>query len=256
VAGNVANLFEQVIGAAAAGVRAGAAINADLIAEETDRAVAGRDGDGERGGDAEVWDARYRESDQIWSGNPNDALVREISPLTPGSALDLGCGEGADAIWLAERGWHVTAADISAVALERAERHAARAGVVVDWQRHDLGTSFPAGTFDLVCAQFLYSPGDMPRERILRTAAAAVAPGGVLLIVGHAGFPPWEHDHPHVDLPTPQEVLESLRLPEGQWEVERSEEHPRTQVAPDGSTATRTDNTLRVRRRTEPALSR
>ncbi|MGH3376760.1 MAG: methyltransferase domain-containing protein, partial [Actinoallomurus sp.] len=251
VAGNVTSPFDQVIAAAAAGVRAGAVINADLVTEETDRAVAD-------GGDgvAELWDARYRESDQIWSGDPNDALVRETASLTPGSALDLGCGEGADAIWLAERGWRVTAVDIAEVALERAQRHAAKAGVTVDWQRHDLGTSFPAGTYDLVSAHFLYSLGDLPRAQVLRTAAAAVAPGGVLLIVGHAGLPPWEHDHPHADLPTTQEVLESLHLAEGQWEVERSEEHPRTQVAPDGRTVTRTDNTLRVRRRTEPALSR
>jgi thioredoxin reductase/SAM-dependent methyltransferase len=254
-AGNVVNPFEQVIGAAAAGVRAGAAINADLVAEETARAVRSAEG-AAPGGDAELWDARYRESDQIWSGNPNDALVREVASLTPGSALDLGCGEGADAIWLAEQGWRVTAADISAVALERAERHAARAGVVVGWQRHDLGASFPAGTFDLVCAQFLHSHGDLPRERILRMAAAAVAPGGVLLVVGHSGVAPWDHEHAHLELPTPQEVLESLQLAEGQWEVERSEEHPRTQVAPDGQTITRTDNTLRVRRRREPAVSR
>jgi thioredoxin reductase/SAM-dependent methyltransferase len=248
VAGNVAGLTEQVIGAAAAGVRAGAAINADLVTEETRRAVESR-----RGG-AEFWDARYGESDRIWSGNPNAVLVREAESLTPGTALDLGCGEGADAIWLARRGWRVTAVDISQVALERAERHAATAGVAIDWQRHDLGTSFPGGEFDLVSAHFLHSPGDvMPREEILRTAAAAVAPGGVLLIVGHAGLPPWEHDADHahhdMDLPTPQKVLEGLRLPDDQWEAQRCEEHPRTQTGPDGKTYTRTDNTLRVRRR-------
>jgi SAM-dependent methyltransferase len=142
--------------------------------------------------DEEFWDARYGQSDQIWSGNPNTVLVREVTGLEPGRALDLGCGEGADAIWLAQQGWRVTATDISGVALDRAARHAVAAGVAdrVDWQRHDLGASFPDGAFDLVSAQFLHSLGDMPREKILRTAASAVAPAGVLLVVGHAGPPP------------------------------------------------------------------
>lgn len=201
--------------------------------------------------DEEFWDTRYRQSDQVWSGNPNAVLVREVTGLEPGSALDLGCGEGADAIWLARQGWRVTAVDISQVALDRAARYAAEADVAgrVDWQRHDLGVSFPAGTFDLVSAHFLHSHGDMPRERILRTAASAVAPGGVLLVVGHAGHPSWEHDpHSGVRLPTPEEVLEALELPDGQWEVLLSEEHQRSQTGPDGRPGTRTDNTLKVRR--------
>lgn len=200
--------------------------------------------------DAELWDDRYRESDRIWSGNPNVALVREVEGLTPGRALDLGCGEGADAVWLARRGWTVTATDISRVALGRAVGHAAEAGVAdrIDWQWHDLGASFLDGEYDLVSAQFLHSMGDLPREEILRRAAAAVAPGGVLLIVGHAGFPTWEHDHPDVELPTTDEVLASLELPEGDWEVLLSEEHERIQDDPEGNPTTRTDNALKVRR--------
>ncbi|MDX3850757.1 class I SAM-dependent methyltransferase [Streptomyces sp. AK02-01A] len=201
----------------------------------------------------ELWDARYSESERIWSGNPNTVLVREITGLEPGRALDLGCGEGGDAIWLAQRGWRVTATDISGVALERAARHAAEAGVAdrVDWQQHDLGASFPAGVFDLVSAQFLHSPGDMPREKILRTAASAVAPGGVLLVVGHSGSPSWEHHpHPEVHLPTPDEVLESLELQDGQWEVQLSDEHERIHHGPDGQPIVRMDNALKVRRLT------
>ncbi len=109
--------------------------------------------------------------------------------------------------------------------------------------------SFPAGVFDLVSAQFLHSHGDMPREKILRNAASAVAPGGVLLVVGHAGFPAWEHDHhPDIHFPTPEEVLESLDLRDGEWEVLLSDEHERIQNDPDGKPTTRTDNTLKIRR--------
>ncbi|MCX5416857.1 cyclopropane-fatty-acyl-phospholipid synthase family protein [Streptomyces sp. NBC_00059] len=200
--------------------------------------------------DAEMWDDRYRESDRIWSGNPNVALVREVEELRPGRALDLGCGEGADAVWLARQGWTVTATDISRVALGRAAGHASDAGVEdrIDWQWHDLGASFPDGEFDLVSAQFLHSMGDLPREEILRRAASAVAPGGVLLIVGHAGFPSWEHDHADMQLPTTDEVLSSLELPEGEWEVLVSAEHERVQNDPDGNPTTRTDNALKVRR--------
>ncbi|WP_043632595.1 FAD-dependent oxidoreductase [Nonomuraea candida] len=285
VAGNVSNVMDQVISASAAGVRAGAAINADLIAEEARDAAAalraataaGPAGDGPAGPaaqagsgsatgsgggtaaepgsgavtEAEFWDARYSESERIWSGNPNVVLVREVSDLPPGRALDLGCGEGGDAIWLAGRGWRVTAVDISAVALERAARHAGEAGVPdgIDWQRHDLGTSFPDGSYDLVSACYLHSPHDMPRERILRRAAAAVAPGGVLLVAGHAGWPSWQHDHPEVHFPTPREVLDSLEPAEGEWEVLRAEEFERSQNDPEGRPTTRTDNVLMLRRR-------
>ncbi|MDF3287991.1 SAM-dependent methyltransferase [Streptomyces silvisoli] len=200
---------------------------------------------------AELWDARYSESERIWSGQPNTVLAREVAPLKPGTALDLGCGEGGDAVWLAERGWRVTAVDVSRVALDRAIKHAAAAGVGdrIDWQRHDLATSFPTGSFDLVSAQFLHTLGDMPREEILQKAAAAVAPGGVLLIEGHSGLPHWEqHAHPEVRLPSPDEVIEALNLPDGQWEVLLNEEHERVQVMPDGESFTRTDSTVKLRR--------
>lgn len=139
----------------------------------------------------EYWDERYGGTERIWSGRPNVALVREVTGLAPGTALDLGCGEGGDAIWLAGQGWRVVGTDVSRRALERAAGHAERAGVAdrVEWRRHDLAVDFPAGRFDLVSAHFLHSPVEMPREEILRSAAAAVAPGGVLLVVGHAGWP-------------------------------------------------------------------
>jgi SAM-dependent methyltransferase len=199
---------------------------------------------------AQFWDARYSQAGRIWSGEPNGVLVREAATLTPGRALDLGCGEGADAIWLARQGWRVTAVDISQVALDRAEEHAVAAGVerLVEWQCCDLGASFPSGTFDLVSAQFLQSEIDLPREAILRTAAAAVAPGGVLLIVGHAGFPTWMNSDPDQHLPTPEEVMAALHLPAELWELVLSEEYEQSLTAPDGRPATRTNNALELRR--------
>ncbi|SDK63312.1 Thioredoxin reductase [Nonomuraea maritima] len=286
-AGNVTDVQEQVIGAAAAGVRAAAAINGDLIAQETAAAVAalraaraherleegrpsseapekGRAAERSEEGpvpeaedpvsEAEAWDARYRESGWIWSGRPNPMLVREVADLPPGRALDLGSGEGGDAMWLAGRGWRVTAADISNVALERAAARAAEAGLAdrVDWQQHDLGASFPEGAYDLVSAFFLHSWGDMPREKILRNAAAAVAPGGVLLIVGHVAGRPEEHGHGHGHpatlLPTPHEVLASLDLPMNEWDVLRCEEYERTPETANGDLGHRKDNILELRR--------
>jgi len=137
-----------------------------------------------RGAAETFWDELYGKKEQIWSGNPNAVLVRAITGITPGAALDLGCGEGADAIWLAQHGWSVTAVDVSQIALRRAQRHAESAGVSknIEWQQCDLTVSFPDGLFDLVSAQFLHSPVDFPRERVLRAAADAVAPGGRLLI--------------------------------------------------------------------------
>lgn len=201
---------------------------------------------------SEYWDTRYAENEHVWSGRPNDVLARESAKLTPGRALDLGAGEGGDAIWLAGQGWRVTAADISAVALGKAAAHAAEAGVAdrVEWQEHDLGETFPEGAYDLVSAQFLHSPDGLPRDGILRNAAAAVAPGGVLLIGSHAGWPSWM-DHPHhdVDFPSPEEILKSLDLVDGDWDVLLCHEHERQQRKPDGTIGIRVDSTVMARRK-------
>ncbi len=196
---------------------------------------------------AEEWDARYAESTRIWSGNPNTALVAEVAGLTPGRALDLGCGEGADAVWLAGQGWQVTAVDVSGVALARAAEHAAEAGVKVDWQRHNLEETFPAGAWDLVSVQFLHSWKEFDRETILRRAAAAVAPGGVLLIEGHMDHGPFAHGDHEVHFPTPDEVIASLDLGDG-WAVLTRDVHPRDQKDADGNPIVRTDATVKLRR--------
>ena len=198
----------------------------------------------------EFWETFYG-GGPVWSGRPNVLLVREVEGLPPGTALDLGCAEGADAVWLAQRGWRVTAADVSATALHRAAAHAAAAGVDVDWQCHDLSRTFPEGCFDLVCAQYLHTPDEVPGERdaILRRAAAAVGPGGLLLVVGHAAHvagAPEAHTRTH--LPSTGEVLAALDLDPATWRVELEDVVDRPFTDHDGNPATRRDNVLRGRR--------
>ncbi|MCU7820543.1 class I SAM-dependent methyltransferase [Kitasatospora sp. DSM 101779] len=141
------------------------------------------------GFDREAWEERYRTRSALWSGRPNPQLVAEAAVLAPGRALDAGCGEGADALWLAGRGWRVTAADLAATALDRAAARAAAADPQladrITWLRADLGERPPAGAgFELVSAQYLHLPVEA-RPALFAGLAAAVAPGGTLLIVGH-----------------------------------------------------------------------
>ncbi|MFD7061947.1 class I SAM-dependent methyltransferase [Streptomyces sp. NPDC059906] len=200
---------------------------------------------------AEFWEARYRDSGRVWSGRPNELLVREAAALTPGTALDLGCGEGGDAVWLAARGWRVTGVDIAVTALERAALHAAEAGVGdrVTWQRHELGEWFPEGTFDLVSAHYLQSPVALDQRGVLRRAAAAVAPGGTLLLVLHAGWPSWQTEPPFdAEFPTLDGVPADLALPDGGWSVETRETVRRASTSPDGVEGHREDHVWRLRR--------
>lgn len=198
------------------------------------------------------WEERYRSQERVWSGRPNAVLVEVVESLPAGRALDLGCGEGADAIWLASRGWHVTAVDVSTTALERAAAHATEAGVErrIELEQHDLGRSFPSGTFDLVSAQYLQSPVALPRELVLPAAAGAVAAGGLLLVVDHASVPPWSrHAHVSRSFPTPEQVLAGLGLEPGVWVTERLGAPERVATAPDGQSATVRDTVIGVRRR-------
>jgi SAM-dependent methyltransferase len=137
-------------------------------------------------GQAAEWDARYRErGGAVWSGKPNGRLVAEVGVLSPGRALDIGCGEGADAIWLAQRGWTVTAIDVSEVAICRARQASRLASASVEWICGDvLDTPFPVGSFDLVSMQYPALPkagGEDAVKRLLGTAR----PGGLLLAVYH-----------------------------------------------------------------------
>ena len=210
----------------------------------------------------QFWEQHYGAAERVWSGRANATLVDVVQDLPPGTALDLGCGEGGDAVWLALRGWQVTAVDVSPTALRRATEHAEDAGVAdrVRTERHDLGVGFPDGAYDLVSAAFLHSPAgvELPRGAVLRRAASAVAPGGVLVVVGHATPPSWaprEHAA-HVDLPSPQEVLDALQLPEQDWRTERLELVERTATGPHGQTGTLEDSLVVVRRLTSSVLAR
>ncbi|QFR02103.1 class I SAM-dependent methyltransferase [Streptomyces phaeolivaceus] len=195
------------------------------------------------------WDDRYADRRQLWSGRPNGALVAEVAGLTPGRVLDVGCGEGADAVWLAGGGWDVTAIEVSGVALERAAGHARDAGVAVHWVHAELtGAALPPASFDLVSAQYpaLLRTPDAAAERAL---LAAVAPGGVLLLVHHAGMdtqPADEGGFDPADYVWPSMVADLL---DDGWEVQVNERRPRE--APDGGAgAHHTDDVvLRARRK-------
>ena len=197
-----------------------------------------------------VWEEHYSATPQVWSGRVN-ARLAEIAPTLDGSrALDLGCGEGADAIWLAEHGWAVVAVDVSTTALVRAQEAATSRGVAdrIDFVECDLTRELPEGPFDLVSAQFLHSTVAMDRSAVLRRAAAAVAPGGTLLIVDHAAAPPWASRLHHHEFPTAESVLDGLALDGAQWQRIRVERVERSARGPGGEAATLVDNVIVVRR--------
>lgn len=199
--------------------------------------------------DAAEWDQRYTDIGQVWSGDPNGALVVEVAGLEPRRALDVGCGEGADAVWLAARGWQVTALDVSQVALERAALHAGRAGVEVTWRHAGLlDADLEPAAFDLVSAQYPALRRTRPDDQDAECALlAAVAPGGILLVVHHAdvdteharaaGFDP-------ADYVSPADVA---RLLDANWHVQVNQRRPRHVASGAGARHT-ADIVLRAQR--------
>ncbi|MFI6429539.1 class I SAM-dependent methyltransferase [Rhodococcus oryzae] len=203
--------------------------------------------------DERAWEERYRSRSGIWSGSPNPHLVAEAAELPPGTALEVGAGEGADAHWLAERGWRVTAVDFSTTALQRAAARAEALGADVahrlNWVHADLTAEPVEGRFDLVTAHFMHLP-EPQRSVLYARLAAAVAPGGSLLIVGH---------HPsdlQTTVPRPpapelfftaEELAGSLDPDE--WDIVAAEARARAATDPDGREVTIHDAVLRARRR-------
>jgi SAM-dependent methyltransferase len=133
----------------------------------------------------EDWDRRYAEVENLWALRPNRFLVGEAGELEPGRALDLACGEGQNAIWLASLGWDVVGVDFSEVAIAKARARAERDGVDAEFVCADLVAYVPeAGAFDLVLVLYLHIPAE-ERRAVLERAAAALAPGGTFVFVGH-----------------------------------------------------------------------
>ena len=202
--------------------------------------------------DAAFWDDRYRSVETDWSGEPNAQVVVELTGIAPARALDVACGEGMDAIWLAARGWHVTATDISAVALERNSKIDIRAEVMerIDWFQADLITwTPPVASFDLVTAQFLHLP-PVIREAVFRKLAAAVKPAGTLLIVGHH---PSDLQTTITRPPLPElfytaEDVAALLEP-NRWDTIVAAARPRNATDSKGNSVTIHDAVLRAQRR-------
>ncbi len=199
----------------------------------------------------EFWDERYLSAERLWSGQPNAQLVAQTAGLAAGEALDAGCGEGADAIWLASRGWTVTAVDVSAVALDRAARHAADRGAeisaLITWQREDLLSWEPGrDRFDLVTAHFMHLP-EVALRAMHRRLAAAVRPGGTLLVVGHHPDDVHANIRPggpgHV-FPSATEV--AAGLDRDSWDIVVAEAIGREVVDLDGQPAIARDTVLRA----------
>ena len=232
------------------------------------------------------WEAHYGPG-PVWSGNVNAVLESVAADLMPGTALDLGCGEGADVLWLAHRGWQAVGVDIAQGAIIRA-RATAEASTLdegrAQFLRTDLGILAQdrrpeelTGPFDLITASYFQSPVALDRQHILRAAAALVAPGGHLLLTSHAAAPSWaadesqaqhapadheaaaddsQHDHDHhgpAAFPSPQDELSMLEPDPQEWETLRAEVVTRDTTSPDGSPARLDDTIVLLRRRGIPA---
>ncbi len=189
---------------------------------------------------------------------PNAVLVDlvEAQHLVPGRVLDLGSGRGGDALWLASRGWLVTAVDVSATAVQRLRDLAAAQGTAerIRASSRDLTRSLPAGTFELVTASYLHSPVAIDRDAVLRRAAERLGVGGRLLVVDHASTAPWSWADPGTRYPTPDQTWASIGLGED-FEPLVLAARERTATGPDGQRATVTDNVLLARRTSEQPFS-
>lgn len=199
-----------------------------------------------RGVDRAGWDRRYAGDELVWSAQPNRFLAAEVAGSPPGRALDLACGEGRNAVWLAERGWDVTAVDFSQVGLDKGARLAEQRDVSVRWELADLHEWTPQkAAFDLVVVLYLHVPADA-RRAIHGAAAQALAPAGVLLVVGHDSSN-IEHGHGGPQNPAILFAPGDLAADVPELEIERAERVKRPVETSDGE-AEAIDALLRARR--------
>jgi SAM-dependent methyltransferase len=198
------------------------------------------------GNEQAAWDERYSGPDLVWGAGPNRFVAEELAALPPGRAIDLACGEGRNAIWLAERGWQVTAVDFSPAGLARGARLAAGRGASVDWVQADLLGYQPAPRgYDLVLIAYLQLPA-ASLAGVLRAAAAAVAPGGTLFVIAH------DRDNIERGYGGPQnpDVLYTPALVTSELDglaVRRAEQVPRPVPTPEGE-RTAIDTLVRAER--------
>lgn len=198
----------------------------------------------------EYWEERYSGSERVWSGKVNATMASVVAELAPGTAIDLGCGEGGDVLWLAEQGWTALGLDISATAVGRARDEAAARGLDgASFEAVDLDAWEPEpASVDLVTASFFQSNVALDRIAILRRAMTALRPGGRLVTVSHAAPPSWAKDHP-AKMVSVQDEAAQLGGHADEWEVEHADERPRAAVAPDGTPGEHLDAVLVLRRR-------
>ncbi|SDH58913.1 Methyltransferase domain-containing protein [Sinosporangium album] len=209
------------------------------------------------GFDKDYWERHWQQAQPEGPGSmggnpPNPYLARETGDLTPGTALDAGCGGGAEAIWLASRGWHVTAADISTEALARAAERAATSGASERLQmvEADLSVWSPDQRFDLVMTHYAHPA--MPQREFYDRIAGWVAPGGTLLIVGHLhaqGATGHGHGHhPPAEASATRAAI-TARMDDTEWEIVTAEEHVRTLTGHGGREVPLHDVVVRAIRR-------
>ena len=195
--------------------------------------------------DQPFWDNLYTEQAQRWSGNANPVLIAEASKLTPGTALDIGSGEGGDARWLADHGWTTTGADISEVAIERARAHQGER--TIEWLHRDLLEWEPEKQYDLVTAHFFQLPPHQLGPAFTRFGNA-VSPGGHLLIVGHSPHDALASQHKHGDMLFGVDTITEM-FDTSEWTTVVAEDRVRPGADPDGSPAERADTVVLLRRK-------
>jgi thioredoxin reductase/SAM-dependent methyltransferase len=263
VAGNVTDLMATVLTSAAQGALVGGMLNMELVELDARaatsrwrRLTAGdrdlRDGEDYSSWalDAAGWEERYGSVTAVWSGRPNTSLVTHTAHLTPGTALDLGAGEGRDAVWLAERGWDVTAVDFAANALARGRTAADEAGAAVRWVHADVSTWESDEQYDLVTSHFIHLAPEV-RQGFVARASRMVAPGGTLLLVQHDALDlaaPIGRPRDPSMFPGADEVRDELASLDDGWLVEVAESAPRHATTSEGEVITVHDAVLRARR--------